>query len=85
MGHKLLIGLAVGLPAAWLLGIGLSLVLPWTTTDATGRETLDGPGAVLFYLTLLGGAALTLVAVVACIAWGLIVLVGRGRKRSGAR
>ena len=82
MGRKLLIGLAVGLPVAYLLAIGLSLVLPWTT-DATGMETLDGPGAVLFYLSLYGGGALSLVAVLSCIAWGLIVLAGRGRKDPG--
>lgn len=85
MGRKLLIGLAVGLPAACLLAIGLSLILPWTTTDATGMETLDGPGAVLFYFALYGAGALSLVTVLACIAWGLIVLVGRGRSRPAER
>ena len=84
MGRKLLIGLAVGLSVAYPLAIGLSLVLPWTTTDATGMETLDGPGPVLFYLALYGGGALSVVAVLACIARGLIVLAGRGRKDPGA-
>jgi hypothetical protein len=78
--HKVLIGMAVGLPVACLLAFGLSLVLPWTTRDATGIETLDGPGAVLFYVSIYGGGALSLVALLGCIAWGLIVLAGRTRK-----
>lgn len=85
MGRKLLIGAAVGVSFAYPLALGLSLVLPWTTTDATGMETVDGPGAVLFYLSLYGGGALAVVAVLACIAWGLIVLAGRGGKDPGSR
>jgi hypothetical protein len=79
--RKALIGLAIGSAVACQLAFWLSLlVLPWTTTDATGMETVDGPGAVLFYLSLYAGGALSLVALLGCIAWGLIVLIGRTRK-----